>query len=97
MANEQYEVFKEKLERLMMLSRAGGEQTSLDCSSCGDNYTPLVSKITGDKCPECYAEINLDHISTDLVNLRMFGGGRATKDDTSPWQENAIRILEDNR
>lgn len=86
-----YEKFYIRLEEL-------GEQADprkiVSCSSCGESYPLLISKkLTGDKCPECYAEIHFGKIPTDSANLRV-SGGRGTS-DPDPGFENAVRTLED--
>jgi hypothetical protein len=62
------------------------------CYACGD-----VAVATHNKkqvCKECYEELAKGKIKNHNVN---FFGGRSTpmEDDGGPWQQNAVRDMED--
>lgn len=60
------------------------------CKACGDPATRILND--GYYCDECYDELKNGIISNQ--NVSMFGGSPASPDDISPWQENAIRHME---
>jgi ribosomal protein L37AE/L43A len=62
------------------------------CYACGD---PAVTTYKNRHvCNECYHELAKGVVVNQNVN---FFGGRATpmEDDGGPWQQNAVRDLED--
>lgn len=70
----------------------------------GPQYDPAVCYACGDKsrakyrrrpvCIDCYDELMFGTVRNS--NVSFFGGVRVKrKDDLEPWQENAIRALED--
>lgn len=69
------------------------------CSSCGD-IAACEKKWNGlVKCEECYEELaNGRIINIGRANLPdIYGGKNGRAEDTSPFEQNAIRALEDNR
>ena len=68
------------------------------CFACGeilDRTDPHGSVGVKPYCVDCYDEVVHGKIRNQ--NITFFGGGVATEDDIGPWQENAIRALEDNQ
>ena len=66
------------------------------CSACGDPATKgHVKRLL---CDECYGEIVFGTISTERAKIDCSSLGcplEPNDDDSSPWQDNAIRQLED--
>jgi hypothetical protein len=62
------------------------------CYACGDPAVAAYKK--REVCKECYAELANGVIRNANVN---FFGGRSTpmEDDGGPWQQNAVRDLEE--
>ena len=69
------------------------------CHACGDPVCPSSDgkyRSFGGKpaCSECFAELEYGEIRNQNIN---FYGGRCVPEvDSSPWQANAIRAMEDN-
>lgn len=61
------------------------------CPACGDPAEWLLDGVA--YCPDCYNELAYGVIRDQ--NVHFVGGVAARQDDVSPWQENAIRCLED--
>ena len=82
---------------------------SLKCKACGDSFNPsnraeyLARKdyqgFAGELqyCTECANELFRDVIKTRPAKLYSAGAGCPLEpnDDSSPWQDNAIRSMED--
>jgi NMD protein affecting ribosome stability and mRNA decay len=63
------------------------------CYACGDPAVTTYQK--KEVCKECYFELAKGVLTNQNVN---FFGGRPTpmEDDGGPWQQNAVRDLEDS-
>ena len=79
-----------------------------NCRACGDSYNPLkrreslakadltLQKGELEYCRECADELFRKTIRTTRANLFVTGSGESIyQDDPSPWEENAIRAMED--
>jgi len=63
------------------------------CYACGDPAVTTHNK--KEVCEDCYYELAKGTITNQNVN---FFGGRATpmEDDGGPWQQNAVRDMEES-
>lgn len=65
-----------------------------NCRSCGDRCSADRIYDGWPRCKVCYLE--LAHGEVTCQNIQISFGGRATReDDGGPWQQNAVRELED--
>ena len=77
-------------------SKDGGDMRIGKCDGCGArsrmvNWAYRTLRMpAGNYCDECYEKFDLEY-------HRKPTSIAATKDDISPWQENAIRDLEEDR
>jgi len=63
-----------------------------ECRACGDDATTYVKEVP--YCGECMRELVTGQFSSAPVHF--IGGHPATmEDDSGPWNQNAIRAMED--
>ena len=82
----------EELQRKQELAESAAylRETFNPCYHCGDRASCLYE---GRRvCEECYDELRFGKIVNQ--NVSFFGGRSNGRGDSSPWQENAVRILE---
>ena len=68
------------------------------CSHCIDDTVEISVVLGLNTCRECAMELLFGIIDTTPARLFSPGGGcplEPNEDDATPWQENAIRIMED--
>lgn len=76
------------------------------CKSCGDPISPLdaeqiarrkkfpaILKLAKTHCLECADELGAGRIRNQNINF--FGGHYGPLEETGPWQDNAIRAMEE--
>lgn len=64
------------------------------CRSCGDLCSEALTFNGAARCETCYRELAHGEIVCQNVQIS-FGGTGTREDDGGPWQQNAVRELED--